>query len=59
VPSRHDLVKNENLMDVVGSDKGEAPIVVQIARIALLAAMITIAVWLDELRIGLARRIFL
>ena len=38
--------QNENFMDIVGSDKAERPIVVQVARVALLALMITIAAWL-------------
>jgi hypothetical protein len=33
-------------MDIVGSDKAEKPIVVQIARVALISVMITIAAWL-------------
>jgi hypothetical protein len=33
-------------MDIVESDKAERPIVVQLARVALVAVMITIAVWL-------------
>ena len=45
VPSVHDFSKNENLMDIVESDKAERPIVVQLARVALVAVMVTIAVW--------------
>ena len=33
-------------MDSVESDPAEKPIVVQIARVALVAVMITIAIWL-------------
>ena len=33
-------------MDIVESDKAERPIIVQLARVALVAVMITIAVWL-------------
>ena len=32
-------------MDIVESDKAERPIVVQLARVALVAVMITITVW--------------
>ncbi len=32
-------------MDIMESDKAERPIVVQLARVALVAVMITIAVW--------------
>ncbi len=33
-------------MDIMESNKAERPIVVQLARVALVAVMITIAIWL-------------
>jgi hypothetical protein len=40
------LTRRDPVMDTVESDQAHTPIVVQIARIALLSVMITIAAWL-------------
>jgi hypothetical protein len=41
-----DQLHPDPVMDAVESDAADAPIVVQIGRVALVAALITIAVWL-------------